>query len=147
MELENIIHFRNDLRQFLREIGKSNASANCMITEAQCHAILEIYNCKNMTLNQLANKLDLDKSTVSRTVENLHKMKLIKRVVNEQNRRMVKLSTTQKGVQLAQQINEYNNIYFSEIFNSIQTNELNEFLITFSKITHKMNLLNQQLNE
>ncbi|HBF35883.1 MAG TPA: MarR family transcriptional regulator, partial [Firmicutes bacterium] len=46
-------------------------SSCCGVTFAQCHAIVEIGRARKISLNDLADILGLDKSTMSRTINNL----------------------------------------------------------------------------
>lgn len=143
MKSDSIKQFRNSLRRFLREIDLVNYTmTKCEVTEAQCHALLEINLYENMTVNQLANKLSLDKSTVSRTIEKLYKKGLIDRITNKNNRRTVMLKTTINGEQVVKTINDENNLYFKEVFSNLGKEEINQFLTTFSKITQNMNNIN-----
>lgn len=144
MKASYLDDFRSTLRDFIREVDKANNLNSCEVTESQCHALLEISSSKNLTVNQLADKLNLDKSTVSRTVDNLQKNKLIKRTTNKLNRREVVLNVTNQGITLVSKINSTNNQYFEEVFESIKTEELSQFLATLKQVTQNMNLLNQK---
>lgn len=140
-----ILVFRSCLRAFVREVSLANTvTNNCNVTEVQCHALLEIENSNELHLNELAIKLGLEKSTVSRTVDNLCKKKLVKRILDKHNRRKVNLSLTKKGKEVTDNINRINNIYFMNVFNNIDEQASLEFVKTLKKITQNMNLLNQQ---
>ncbi|HMK47024.1 MAG TPA: MarR family transcriptional regulator [Methanocella sp.] len=68
----------------------------CGATFAQCNAILGIGD-RETSLNDLAEVLELDKSTASRTVDGLAKAGLVERNVDPGDRRYVRISLTWKG--------------------------------------------------
>ncbi|MDA3890510.1 MAG: MarR family transcriptional regulator [Salinivirgaceae bacterium] len=145
MKNELIEDFRQLLRMFEREIGKINSSNSCYaVTQAQCHALIEVNLEGGISLNDLSKKLALDKSSVSRTVENLTKKNLINRTIPESNRRMVELNVSDEGGALCNKINNENNSYFKEVFKNISDQKLNIFLEVFKIITMNMNQLNHE---
>ena len=61
-----------------RKLGvlEDGEMACCGISMAQCHALVEIGRAGSISLVELAKLLDLDNSTMSRTVNNLVNSKL-----------------------------------------------------------------------
>ena len=59
----------------------------CGITISQCHAIVEIGWAKQISLNELADLLGLDKSTMSRTINNIVENNLVIRETHTEDRR------------------------------------------------------------
>lgn len=59
----------------------------CGISLPQCHVLLELEGAGCVNLNALANRLDLDKSTMSRTVDSLVRQGLVNRSADPANRR------------------------------------------------------------
>lgn len=94
-------------------------STCCGVTLAQCHAIVEIGRAGSISLNDLADVLDLDKSTMSRTIHNLVENDLVAREIDPEDRRYITIRLTTKGVQSFQKIEAEMGVYFSQILQSI----------------------------
>jgi DNA-binding MarR family transcriptional regulator len=96
------------MRMIERETGLvlEGETACCSVTVAQCHLLMELEGMGTSSLQDLANALTLDKSTLSRTIDALVSEGLVERAIDEKNRRKVSLSLTKKGTQKCSQINE-----------------------------------------
>ena len=131
--------FRIDLRHFERAIERINQS-NCLlgINIPQCHTIMEIGLAEALSVNALAEKMNVDKSTVSRQVEKLVKSDLVHRITTTEDRRKVSISLSPKGVTIYQQMNAAINEQFKEVFQKIEAEELAIFLKVFKTIAHTL---------
>lgn len=112
---------REALRLLIRNLGimeKSEASC-CGITLSQCHAIVELGRAGDLSLNDLAEKLGLDKSTVSRSVDNLVATGYILREPNPEDRRLVSLGLTDAGRQAYRQLEARMEAYFASVLADI----------------------------
>jgi DNA-binding MarR family transcriptional regulator len=111
-----------ELTRFLvRNLGfldKSEASC-CGTTIGQCHAIIEIGEAQEISLNELADILKLDNSTMSRTVNNLVDQQLVIREIDPQDRRYIKMKLTDKGWTVYGGIEINMNIYFNSLLKDI----------------------------
>jgi DNA-binding MarR family transcriptional regulator len=109
--------FREALRRFERLIEvRLRDSGGCRgVSLAQCHALLEIEALGQPALNELAQSLGLDKSTLSRTVEGLVRLDLVTRASNAADRRSVQLSLTEKGLETCARINRENDALFTRV--------------------------------
>lgn len=74
--------------------------ACCGVTLAQCNTLVEIGRAGSVSLGELAGRLGLDNSTLSRTVNNLVTKGLCERVENPQDRRYVAIRLAGKGLSL-----------------------------------------------
>jgi DNA-binding MarR family transcriptional regulator len=90
--------FRHDLRALEREVARQleAETACCGVTLSQCHALLELKRGAT-SLSGLASALDLDLSTLSRTVDVLVRAGLVERSVDPTDRRAVCLVLTDAG--------------------------------------------------
>jgi DNA-binding MarR family transcriptional regulator len=81
--------FRRSLRALEREVELSLASQTecCGVTSAQCHLLLEIDARGKASIGELAEALELDPSTLSRTADGLVKAGLVSRADDPLNRR------------------------------------------------------------
>lgn len=121
---------RELIRILVRDLGvleKSDASC-CGVSLAQCHAIVEIGRKEKISLVDLASLLGLDKSTMSRTINNLVESDLVLRDLDMENRRYVIIQLTEKGSNVFKNIEESMDVYYKSIFNSIPENKRNQVL-------------------
>lgn len=108
-------------------LDRSEASC-CQLTLAQCNAIVEIGRAEEIYLNKLAEVLRLDKSTMSRTVDNLVKQNYVIREVDEENRRFIKIKLSEKGKQLFTATEEKMEHYYKNIYEAIDEDKREQVL-------------------
>lgn len=121
---------RELIRILVRDLGileKSDASC-CGVSLAQCHAIVEIGRKEKISLVDLASLLGLDKSTMSRTINNLVEADLVLRDLDKENRRYVIIQLTEKGRNVFRNIEESMDEYYKSIFHSIPENKRSQVL-------------------
>ncbi|MGO9310641.1 MAG: MarR family winged helix-turn-helix transcriptional regulator [Spirochaetia bacterium] len=94
-----IREFRKNLRVLEREVELSMISEAgcCGVTFAQCHLLLEVERRGRTSVTELAAVLELDKSTLSRTVDAACRAGLIDRSVDPASRRQQVICLTEKG--------------------------------------------------
>jgi len=132
---------RETTRLLVRNLGFLDRSEAvcCGITLTQCHTIVETGRRKQISVNELSELLDLDKSTVSRTVDQLVNHDILVRQPDMNDRRYVVLQLTGKGEELFANIEQRAEAYFAEIINSIpaeKQEEVIESLQLFSEAIH-----------
>ena len=123
-------YLRELLRILVRILGileKSDSSC-CGVTIAQCHAIVEIGRIKKISMIELADLLGLDKSTMSRTINNLVEAGLVKRDIDTENRRYISIQLTDQGIEVFESIENSMYRYYSDIFKSIPEDKRNQVL-------------------
>ncbi|BCJ94713.1 hypothetical protein acsn021_22820 [Anaerocolumna cellulosilytica] len=128
---------RELLRILVRDLGileKSDASC-CGISIAQCHAIVEIGRRGRITLVELADLLGLDKSTMSRTINNLVEADLVLRELDMENRRYVIIQLTDNGRTVFKNTEESMNSYYQSIFSSVPEDKRNQVLESLQLLT------------
>jgi DNA-binding MarR family transcriptional regulator len=147
MDQKYIHHFRNIIRIFDRELSAQNDASCCNgISVSQCHTLLEIEKNNEISVSELAQKLSLDKSTVSRTVEGLVNISLVDRVIPKENRRMALINLTDSGKQVCSTINYSNDSYVEAVLKDFTEVEREEFLRLFEKLTKNMSHERQSFN-
>lgn len=67
------------------------------INSSQLHFLFEISHKKEINQDKIASRCTIDKGTVARSVKKLEDNDLVKREVDEKNRRQKKVSLTNKG--------------------------------------------------
>jgi len=121
---------RELVRVLIKNLGileKSDAIC-CGVTITQCHAIAEIGLKGKVSLVDLAERLGVDKSTMSRTVNNLVEADLADRHLDAENRRYVIIQLTPKGRGVYQRIEESMSHYFRSIVGSIPAEKREQVL-------------------
>lgn len=122
MELENrpkeLRRLLISLVRNLSLLDKSEASC-CNITLAQCHAIVEIGVQREIYLNGLAEALHLDKSTMSRTINNLVEQNLVERDIDPENRKYITIKLSEKGQKTFEDIQTSMEAYYYLVLQSI----------------------------
>lgn len=109
---------REIIRILVRKLGvlEESGFSCCDITFTQCHALVEIGRAKTISLNELADLLNLEDSTMSRTVNNLVTGELAKRDIAPQDRRYITISLTENGQKLFEKIENSMGNYYGDIF-------------------------------
>ena len=102
----------------LGNINKTD-SCCCGISEPECFVLVEIGRKPNISVKELAEILRLDKSGVSRTVEELVQKDYVERKPSTEDRRFVVLNLTLKGKERFNKIENDMNLKFKEILDKI----------------------------
>jgi len=118
---KEMVALRELLRRMVRDLGilEKNDTPCCGVTLSQCHTIVEIGRKEEISLGDLSDIMGLDKSTMSRTINNLVTSDLVARDLDAENRRYVKIQLTEKGRSVCCNIEENMDAYYLEIFNAI----------------------------
>ncbi len=143
MEQSKIRSFRKNLRKFERLNQILNNSCCKGVTMAQCHALLEIEELGEATTIQLAKNLLLDKSTLSRTVDNLVKRGLVERKQNPTDRRYTTLILTEEGIKICKEINQANDNTYRNILSELPQKEVEKVMKNFEQLVKVLNYFNQ----
>ncbi len=117
IQAQFIRDFRRDLRVLEREAVRNleGETSCCGVTLAQCHAILEL-SFSGSSLTALAAALDLDTSTLSRTVDGLVKTGWVERTQDAADRRAVRLALTAAGRAKVAEIDGMCDRYYESLF-------------------------------
>jgi DNA-binding MarR family transcriptional regulator len=74
------------------------------VVEFRCMRIL--YEFEQLTVNQLAEKMSLTSSRITRIIDGLVSKKIVNRELSQTDRRFYDLSLTGKGIKLVKKLNE-----------------------------------------
>ena len=111
--------FRRLLRKF-EQLTEAQTGACCTgVSVAQCHALMAIEHLGECSIGQLAGELNLDKSTLSRTVDGLVSLGLVERAPNPADRRYMIVTLSEQGRETCHQINLANDDYYRRVFEAI----------------------------
>jgi DNA-binding MarR family transcriptional regulator len=130
MDKKESHYLRELIRVLVRNLGileKSEATC-CSVTVSQCHTIVEIGRTNDISLNDLAEILALDKSTMSRTINNLVDSGLVIREMHPEDRRFITIKLTNEGDKVFQNIESTMEHYYKSIFSSIPEDKREQVL-------------------
>ncbi len=123
-EFRNLVHKLSKDLAFLR---KSDAFC-CGVSSAQYRVIVEIGRNKEISLNELANALGLDKSTMSRTIRNLVESNFVSQKTDQRNKRYVIIQLTDHGASVYRTIEENVMAYYQNVFSKIPKEQRGQIL-------------------
>ena len=118
---DEIRHLKGHLQSIVRILSllDYNEKSCCGITLAQCHALVEIGEADTLSLNDLAGRMSLDKSTLSRTVNHLVTQGYCVREEDPGDRRYLSIRLTDVGVALYERVKYGIEEYFEAIYHAI----------------------------
>ena len=121
MDEQEICQLRELIRMLERKLGvlEDGEMACCGISLAQCHALVEIGRVGSISLVDLSNLLNLDNSTMSRTVNNLVNNSMVERQLDPNDRRYITIRLTQQGLEQFHGIESGMGEYFMKIYDAI----------------------------
>jgi len=136
MQSKVIETFRARLREIERAVWQQTKSEAlcCGVTLAQCHAILEIGAARELNLKDLAARLGLDTSTLSRTVESLVKDGLADRTPSAQDRRAAVIRLSREGLAARDRINTTWDRICRDMFRGIPHDKHNQLVESISLV-------------
>ncbi len=125
MHFEKIQLFRKVLRTFERDvvIRQKRDDRTGGLSVVQCHTVINLGDAGTATIGQMAERMGVDKSTLSRTMDGLVEKKLVTRTPHPEDRRSLLVSLTLKGQQICDQLNRVNNDYIKRVFSRIPETE------------------------
>lgn len=121
MDIAAIHTLRKDLRLLEREIELTLSSQTgcCGVTVAQCHLLLEVEQQGRTSVTELAGQFELDKSTLSRSVDGLCRAGLLHRETDPGSRRQQVIGLTAEGRKKAASINGLCDSFYTRLLESI----------------------------
>ena len=118
---ENIKVIKNKLRTMERILGweVGDQTECCGLTVSQRAVIVEVGSKGQTSLVDLAQSLGLDTSTLSRTINGLVNIGLVRREIKAEDRRYITLTLTEQGVDSLRRIEDLSDRYFEGVMASI----------------------------
>ena len=119
--MNQVKKLRENTRILEYHLSNINQSDCCCrgISESQCFVLVEIGRKPNISVKELAEILRLDKSGISRTVEELVQKNYVERKASEEDRRYVVLNLTLDGKERFERIENDMNQKFKKIFDAM----------------------------
>ena len=135
VELSN--HFCINYFSCLRKIASSLS-----LTQAQA-LCLQAIPFNGISQSDLANKLSIDLSTLSRNLNKLIKLNVVKKIASNLDKRSYRISLTAKGRDLYQQFNRKIYSKLSASFDLLSLEENNQLEELLNKLNWQLELLNK----
>ena len=119
--MDLVKQFREYTRQLECHLGNMNQSDCCCcgVSTAQCFILVEIGRKPGISVKELAEILRIDKSGVSRTVEELVQKEFVERNPSKEDRRYVVLHLLPKGQERFEKIENDMYLKFKEVLEQI----------------------------
>lgn len=127
------------LERKLGVLGKNEGSSG-KLTLAQCHAVVEIGRAEKISLNELSEVLNLDNSTMSRTINNLVNSDIVIRETDVKDRRYVVIKLTDSGCRIFKEIEQNMKKYFEKVYELIPKEKVNQ-------VIESLEILNDAIRE
>ena len=119
----NARQLRHYSRQAVRLLGMLDKQCgDVALTPVQAHALGEI-QLQSLTINKLAQQLNVDKSNASRTVTGLIKLGLVKSIENPKDKRSQLVGLTEQGQQALSQLDQQQNSFFEQLLTQLDDSE------------------------
>ena len=118
------------------------ASQDLKITLSQALCLITI-PFDGISQSKLAKKLNLDISTLSRNLNNLIKIGIIKKENSDFDKRSYKISLTKSGHQKYKDLTEMVQNNLNTLFNSLDIHEKDQMVELLNKLNWKFELLNK----
>lgn len=128
--MDQVKLFRENTRRLEMNLGNINKSDCCCcgISDTQCFILVEIGRKPDISVKELAGILRLDKSGISRMVEELVQKEFVERKPSKEDRRYVVLNLTVKGSERFNQMENNMNIKFKSILDRIPEEKRNQVI-------------------
>ncbi len=97
-------------------------------TTSQCYVLIELKKSESLTMNELSEKMNLNTSTMTRIINNLVRDKYIQRAQHEGDRRIVIVELTEKGLDMANQLELSIIDYYKKIVANLPPGQINDVL-------------------
>jgi DNA-binding MarR family transcriptional regulator len=138
--LKQYTNVREIFQVLVRRFGllQKDGAQCCGVSVVQSHILYELQKRPNISLNELADLLSIDTSTLSRQIQQLVETELVNRLPDPKDRRYVVLSLTAKGEEQQKEIAAYMERYMYQIFSQIPEEKHDQVLESLRLINEAM---------
>ena len=98
------------------------------LTTTQCYALIHINDNPHYTMQTLSDKMNLDKSTMTRILNILERDGYLVRYKDQNDKRIVMARLTDKGVQTTKSLEESTKAYYMKIVNNLPKGQVDDVL-------------------
>jgi DNA-binding MarR family transcriptional regulator len=132
-----ILELRSNVQKFVRLFGlleQNVTPCGFPLSVSQVYAMQELEQ-GTMSVTELASRLELERSSVSRLVDELVKGEFVSRDINEANRREMALSLTDKGMRSIQQLRLQSIRFYQRVLDNLSNTDQTLLIEGFKKFT------------
>ena len=108
-----------------RNLQKKFNGAGLNLTIEQWSVLYHLWKQDGISQQELCNSTFRDKPSITRLVDNLEKLQLVRRVASENDRRMNMIFLTRQGQKLQEQTMELAEQTFNEALEGVSTEQVN----------------------
>jgi DNA-binding MarR family transcriptional regulator len=133
----SLLELRLNVQKFIRLFGlleQTVTPCGFPLSLSQVYALQELEDA-TLSVSELANRLQLERSSVSRLVDILVKGNFVNRIINENNRREMIVSLTDKGVRTIRLVCEQSLHFYESVLKDLPENEQQIILEGFKTFT------------
>lgn len=135
-DFESVAALEKELRHIsalIKQTGREILS-NYTITPPQFVALQWLHEFGDMTIGDLSTKMYLAFSTTTDLVDRMEKNDLVKRVRDDQDRRVVRIHLLSEGERIIQEVIEKRQDYLRDLLQDFETDEAVELLQLLQKL-------------
>ncbi|MBU5261721.1 MarR family winged helix-turn-helix transcriptional regulator [Bacillus atrophaeus] len=129
--MKDIIHTQFEVN---RAVRKKLFQTERTITPTQMYMLSLLDKGEASTVSELRKRLDLTSGAATIAINRLIEGQYIKRERDQGDRRVVRLSMTDKGMEIYQKLNDQFQVTYSQLFNDFSAEELEQFLVFFNRM-------------
>ncbi len=139
---ERTVRIEENLRRVCYKIKKKGREIlnDVDITPPQFEALQYLIHEQNLTIGELSSKMYLACSTVTDLLDRMERNELVKRVKDENDRRIVRIAVLEKGHDLLQSVMETRRHYVSDIMSELNEDTINAIDESFRIFNEKVEL-------
>ncbi|WP_430742386.1 MarR family winged helix-turn-helix transcriptional regulator [Bacillus atrophaeus] len=129
--MKDIIHTQFEVN---RAVRKKLFQTERTITPTQMYMLSLLDKGEASTVSELRKRLDLTSGAATIAINRLIEGQYIKRERDQGDRRVVRLSMTDKGMEIYQKLNDQFQVTYSQLFKDFSAEELEQFLVFFNRM-------------
>ena len=137
---DNVAQMEKDLRYIaaiIKQQGRRILS-NYTITPPQFIALQWLFEHGDMTIGDLSNKMYLAFSTTTDLVDRMEKNQLVKRVRDEQDRRVVRIHLLSEGERVIEEVIDKRRVYLNSVLADFDEQQVKDFSDLLTKLHQEM---------
>ncbi|KAA6447395.1 MarR family winged helix-turn-helix transcriptional regulator [Bacillus atrophaeus] len=129
--MKDIIHTQFEVN---RAVRKKLFQTERTITPTQMYMLSLLDKGEASTVSELRKRLDLTSGAATIAINRLIEGQYIKRERDQGDRRVVRLSMTDKGMEIYRKLNDQFQVTYSQLFKDFSAEELEQFLVFFNRM-------------
>ena len=123
--------------RIIKQNGRKILS-NYTITPPQFIALQWLFEHGDMTIGDLSNKMFLAFSTTTDLVDRMERNNLVKRVRDEQDRRVVRIHLLKEGERIIEEVIDKRRHYLNAVLSDFNQEEVEKFSYLLTKLHQEM---------